>query len=55
MPRVISQVLAQSLGFVVPCLVVIGLSLSISACGKRGNPKPPENKPVSYPKSYPTK
>jgi hypothetical protein len=55
MPKMMSQVLARCLGFVVPCLVVIGLSLSVSACGKRGNPKPPENKPVSFPKSYPTK
>jgi hypothetical protein len=35
-------------------LVVVGLALSVSACGKRGNPKPPPDKPVSYPKSYPS-
>jgi len=29
--------------------------LSVAGCGKRGNPKPPENKPVTYPKNYPTK
>jgi hypothetical protein len=51
MPRFLSR----CLGFLVPGLMVIALSLSVSACGKRGNPNPPENKPVTYPKSYPTK
>ena len=55
MPRIVSRCLARSLGLLTPCLVVIALSLSVSACGKRGNPKPPENKVVTYPKSYPTK
>jgi hypothetical protein len=34
-------------------LVVVGLALSVSACGKRGNPKPPPDKPASHPKSFP--
>ena len=50
-----TRILSRCLGFVLPCLVVIGLSLSVSACGKRGNPKAPEDKPLSYPKTYPTK
>ena len=36
-------------------LMIVVLSLVLSGCGKRGNPKPPENKPVTYPKNYPTK
>jgi hypothetical protein len=48
-------ILSRCPRFLVACMVVIGLSLSVSACGKRGNPKPAENKPVTYPKSYPTK
>jgi hypothetical protein len=35
-------------------LVIVGLALPVSACGKRGNPKQPPDNPVSYPKSYPS-
>jgi predicted small lipoprotein YifL len=42
-------------GVITTGLIVAVLSLSVAGCGKRGNPKPPENKPVTYPKNYPTK
>jgi predicted small lipoprotein YifL len=47
--------LARLTGLVMTGLVVAVLSVSLAGCGKRGNPKPPENKPVTYPKTYPTK
>jgi len=42
------------LRIIVLALVVVGLALSVPACGKRGNPKPPPDKPASHPKSYPS-
>jgi predicted small lipoprotein YifL len=47
--------LARLTGLVMTGLVVAVLSVSLAGCGKRGNPKLPENKPVTYPKTYPTK
>lgn len=47
--------LSRLTGLLMTGLVVTVLSLSVAACGKRGNPSPPENKPVTYPKAYPTK
>ena len=46
---------ARLMGAMMTGLIVVVLSLSLAGCGKRGNPKPPENKPVTYPKNYPTK
>lgn len=47
--------LARLPGLITTGLIVAVLSLSLSGCGKRGNPKPPESKAVTYPKNYPTK
>jgi hypothetical protein len=46
------RMLSRWLGVTMLCLVIAGLSLS--ACGKRGNPKPAGDQPVTYPKAYPT-
>jgi hypothetical protein len=35
-------------------VIVVGLALPVLGCGKRGSPTPPPDKPVSYPKSYPS-
>ena len=35
-------------------LLLVGLALSQAACGKKGNLKPPQDKPSNYPRSYPT-
>jgi len=45
---------SRFLRIIVLGLVVVGLALPVSACGKRSNPKPPSDKPISYPKSYPS-
>lgn len=34
-------------------IVLVCLALGLSACGKRGGPKPPADAPDRYPKSYP--
>jgi len=47
--------LARLPGLMATGLIIAVVSLSLAGCGKRGNPKPPENKPVTYPKTYPTK
>ena len=48
------RIKSRFLRIIVLGLVVVGLALPVSACGKRGSPKPPSDKPVSYPKSYPS-
>lgn len=35
-------------------LLFAGLALGQAACGKKGNIKPPQDKPSDYPRSYPT-
>ncbi|UUX48175.1 hypothetical protein NUH88_12185 [Nisaea acidiphila] len=35
-------------------LLFAGLALTQAACGKKGNLKPPQDKPSDYPRSYPT-
>jgi hypothetical protein len=46
------RMVSRCLGLTMTGLIVAALSLS--ACGKRGNPKPPDNAPVTYPKPYPS-
>jgi predicted small lipoprotein YifL len=40
-----------------PRQVVIALMLAfaLTACGKKGPPKPPEGEKVTYPRTYPTR
>jgi predicted small lipoprotein YifL len=34
-------------------LVIVGLALSVAACGKKGPPEPPEGKTDQFPRQYP--
>jgi hypothetical protein len=34
-------------------VIILGAALSVSACGKRGGPFPPEGTEGQYPHSYP--
>jgi predicted small lipoprotein YifL len=34
--------------------LALAVAVPLSACGKRGNVEPPEGKPSTYPRSYPT-
>lgn len=34
--------------------LLLALALPLGACGKRGEPKPPDGKPSSFPRTYPT-
>lgn len=34
-------------------VLMVALGLGIAACGKRGDPKPPEGATITYPKQYP--
>ncbi|MEP4378757.1 MAG: lipoprotein [Alphaproteobacteria bacterium] len=36
-------------------LVALVLAVALSACGKKGPPKPPEGEEVTYPRTYPTR
>jgi predicted small lipoprotein YifL len=39
--------------FLITCLSIIILGLSLSACGKRGGPFAPEDAENTYPRQYP--
>jgi predicted small lipoprotein YifL len=36
-------------------LVALLLAVALTACGKKGPPKPPEGEKVTYPRTYPTR
>ncbi|MGB0571421.1 MAG: LPS translocon maturation chaperone LptM [Alphaproteobacteria bacterium] len=36
-------------------LVALLLAVALTACGKKGPPKPPEGEEVTYPRTYPTR
>lgn len=36
-------------------LVALALAVALTACGKKGPPKPPEGEEVTYPRTYPTR
>lgn len=36
-------------------LVALVLAVALTACGKKGPPKPPEGEEVTYPRTYPTR
>jgi predicted small lipoprotein YifL len=33
----------------------LAIAGNVAACGKEGPPKPPEDEPQTYPRSYPTR
>jgi predicted small lipoprotein YifL len=35
--------------------LVLALALTVAACGKRGNPAPPEGTTDTFPKKYPVR
>jgi len=45
---------ARPLRTILLLLVVAVLAQPLAACGKRGTPKASGDKPVTYPKTYPT-
>jgi len=36
-------------------LVALVLAMALTACGKKGPPKPPEGEEITYPRTYPTR
>ena len=36
-------------------LIALVLAVALTACGKKGPPKPPEGEEVTYPRTYPTR
>jgi predicted small lipoprotein YifL len=38
-----------------PVLIALALAMALSACGKKGPPEPPDDEPVTYPRTYPTR
>jgi predicted small lipoprotein YifL len=36
-------------------LIAFVLALALTACGKKGPPKPPPGEEVTYPRTYPTR
>tara|TARA_A100001037_G_scaffold283120_2_gene288352 strand:+ start:256 stop:381 length:126 start_codon:yes stop_codon:yes gene_type:complete len=36
-------------------LIALALAFALTACGKKGSPKPPEGEEVTYPRTYPTR
>lgn len=36
-------------------LVALLLAVALTACGKKGPPKPPEGEEITYPRTYPTR
>jgi predicted small lipoprotein YifL len=36
-------------------LVALVLAVALTACGKKGPPKPPEGEEITYPRTYPTR
>ncbi|MDA0786151.1 MAG: lipoprotein [Proteobacteria bacterium] len=38
-----------------PVLVALLLAVALTACGKKGPPKPPEGEEITYPRTYPTR
>jgi hypothetical protein len=35
-------------------VLVLLIAVTLSACGKKGDPKPPTDQPLTYPKVYPS-
>jgi len=35
-------------------LIAIGLATGLAGCGKKGDLEPPEGKPSTYPRTYPS-
>lgn len=38
-----------------PVMIAIVLAFALTACGKKGPPKPPEGEEITYPRTYPTR
>lgn len=36
-------------------LVALVLAVALTACGKKGPPKPPADEEITYPRTYPTR
>jgi predicted small lipoprotein YifL len=36
-------------------IIAMLLAVGLAACGKEGPPVPPEDEPVTYPRTYPTR
>jgi predicted small lipoprotein YifL len=36
-------------------LIALALALTLTACGKKGPPEPPEDEKVTYPRTYPSR
>ncbi|CAN0586462.1 MAG: lipoprotein [Alphaproteobacteria bacterium] len=36
-------------------IIAIMLVIGLAACGKKGPPEPPEDEPLTYPRTYPTR
>lgn len=36
-------------------LMALVMATTLTACGKKGPPKPPEGEKVTYPRTYPTR
>jgi predicted small lipoprotein YifL len=35
-------------------VLVLLIAVTVAACGKKGDPKPPADQPINYPKQYPS-
>jgi predicted small lipoprotein YifL len=42
------------LGTAARLVLVLLIAVIIAACGKKGDPKPPADQPINYPKQYPS-
>jgi predicted small lipoprotein YifL len=41
------------LGTAARLVLVLLIAVTVAACGKKGDPKPPADQPINYPKQYP--
>jgi predicted small lipoprotein YifL len=42
------------LGTAARLVLVLLIAVTVAACGKKGDPKPPADQPINYPKQYPS-
>jgi predicted small lipoprotein YifL len=41
-------------GAALQLVLVMLIAATLAGCGKKGDPKPPDDQPVTYPKAYPS-